>query len=72
MLGDLESNVTSVANFKGIDVFELLAYMGGMWFFVTKIFSVVLNTSSKTLDYEIQSLGGKRSLDMEEGEKLSN
>ena len=46
-------------NFQGVKWFELMAYVGGMWFVISKLMSMsskLFNTNYKTLNLEIENL----------------
>lgn len=43
---------------KSIQWFELMAYVGGMWFIISKLMSMgtkLMNTNYKTLNFEIEN-----------------
>ena len=59
---------------KNIQWFELMAYVGGMWFIISKLMTMsnsMMNTSFKTLNFEIENLEQKKvsPSDLEGGEE---
>ena len=63
-------------NIKGIQWFELMAYVGGMWYLLSKLVSMstklVLSTSNKTQMTEKPKKVSPSDLEGGEQEKLSN
>jgi hypothetical protein len=48
---------------KSIQWFELMAYVGGMWFIISKLMTMsnkLMNTNLKTLNFEIENLEQKK------------
>lgn len=77
-----QSSTTAVGNLnfvnnqiKSIQWFELMAYIGGMWFIISKLMTMsnkMMNTNYKTLNFEIDNLEQKKSVspsDLEGGEE---
>jgi hypothetical protein len=51
-------NILHSNNIKTIQWFELMAYVGGMWFIISKLMSMstkLMNTNYKTLNFEIEN-----------------
>jgi len=70
--------VTENNNIKTVQWFELMAYMGGMWFLISKLMSMsnkLMSTNAKTLSFEIEKMQTTTnckkvsSSDLEGGEK---